>query len=77
VTRSVETLRVGEFFGALQQASEVSDLTATAEGDTALLLFQDAALEALLEASPQIYRNVMTAARQRRLRVESQDAAAG
>jgi hypothetical protein len=42
-----------------------------------LLLFQDAALEALLEASPQIYRNVMTAARQRRLRVESQDAAAG
>lgn len=69
--RSLGRLRVGEFFGALQQASEVADMTATADGDTAVLLFQDAALEALLESSPHIYRNVIEAARQRRLQVES------
>lgn len=69
--RGLGQLRVGEFFGALQQASEVSDVTARAAGDTAVLLFQDAALEALLEASPQIYRNAMEAARQRRRLAES------
>jgi small-conductance mechanosensitive channel len=75
--RPLGRLLVGEFFGALQQASEVSELTATAEGDTAVLRFQDAALEALLEASPQIYRNVMEAARERRLRAARQDQPAG
>jgi small-conductance mechanosensitive channel len=67
-TRSLGRLHVGEFFGALQQASEVSDMT-----DTAVLLFQDAALEALLEASPQVYRNVMEAARARQRRAEGLD----
>jgi hypothetical protein len=69
--RQVGRLSVGEFFGALQQAAEVSDVTVTADADTAVLLFQDAALEALLESSPHIYRNVTEAARRRRARARA------
>jgi small-conductance mechanosensitive channel len=64
--REIGRINVGEFFGALQQAGETSDVTAASRSDTAVLLFQDAALEALLQTTPRIYRDVAEATRKRR-----------